>query len=108
MAEFFTQIRKNNEYKPTTQEIKHVDEVLKLISVFGKTDRFDELIESGETKGVHNMCEAIEKIVRSGEARGFIESVECLRVNLGLSLEEALRGVGKTMEEYEEAKKLIK
>lgn len=34
VAEFFSQMRKNNEYKPSEIELKHVDEVLKLLAVF--------------------------------------------------------------------------
>lgn len=32
VADFFTQIRKNNNYIPSTATIEHVDEVLKLLS----------------------------------------------------------------------------
>ena len=43
VAEFFTQIRKNDEYKSTDIELKHVDEVLKILAVFGEADKFAKL-----------------------------------------------------------------
>ena len=50
VTEFFTQIRKNNKYQPTDIELKHVDEVLKLLSVFGEAEQFAELVSSGTSK----------------------------------------------------------
>lgn len=76
VAEFFTQIRKNNEYNPTPQEIKHVDEVLKFLAVFGKAQEFESIVQSGKAKEVDNMCEAIDKIVARGEERGEARGME--------------------------------
>ena len=62
VAEFFTQIRKNNEYKPSDRELKHVDEVLKFLAVFGQSNKLAEIVSSGKSKEVKNMCEAIDRI----------------------------------------------
>ena len=47
-----------------------------------------------------------------GEARGegktLLENVENLQKNLKLSLEEALNAIGKTMEDYENARNVLK
>lgn len=111
VAEFFTQIRKNNKYEPTPQEIKHVDEVLKLLSVFGGAQKFETLITSGKSKEVKNMCEAIDKMIAEGAAHGeaisLLHSIENLQKNLKLSLEDALHAIGKTMEDYEKAQQLL-
>ncbi len=108
VAEFFTQIRKNNEYNPTAQEIKHVDAVLKLLSIFGNSQEFEGLVQSREAKEVKSMCEAIKKIVAKGESKNFLENLANLQKNLHLSLEDALSALGKTMKDYEEALNLAK
>lgn len=80
--------------KKTQQEMKHVDAVLKLLSVFGNSQEFENLVQSGEAKEVKNMCEAIDKIVTrvrvEGEAKGKAE-------NLQLSLEDALGRLEKRL-----------
>ena len=43
-----------------------------------------------------------------GEGKSLLESVNNLQKNLKLSLEEALNALGKTMQDYEKAKELLK
>ncbi|MBR5508761.1 MAG: hypothetical protein IKV59_01765, partial [Lachnospiraceae bacterium] len=90
VAEFFTQIRKNDEYKPTAIELKHVDEVLKLLAVFGEADRFAKLVNSGASKEVKTMCQAINKIEQNGIEKGIEKGI--------ISLVEAMQELGQSNE----------
>ena len=105
VAEFFTQIRKNNEYKPTDIELKHVDEVLKLLAVFGEADEFAKLVNSKKSKEVKTMCEAIDKIeergIEKGIEKGIISLVEAMQ-ELDQSKEDILQMVMKKFSLTEE------
>ena len=102
VAEFFTQIRKNNEYKPTDIELKHVDEVLKLLAVFGEAEQFAELVNSGNAKEVKTMCQAINKIEERGIEKGIEKGIE-RGIEKGIekgiiSLVEAMQELGQSNE----------
>lgn len=107
VAEYFTQIRKNDEYKPSEQEIRHVDEVLKLLAVFGGVSEADKLLKSGNTKGVKTMSNVFGRMVEKGKAEKLLAHVEMLKNKLNLSLDEALETLGETQEEYENAKSFM-
>jgi len=104
VAEFFTQIRKNNEYKPTDIELKHVDEVLKLLAVFGEADQFAELVNTGKSKEVRTMCQAIDRIEEKGIEKGIISLVEVMQ-ELGQSNETILQTIMKKFSLTEEKAK---
>lgn len=77
VADYFTQIRKNNSYKPTPQALKHIDEVLKLLSVFGEDKRFADSVNNHENgRKVSNMCEWLDIIERENQAKGLAEGIE--------------------------------
>ena len=117
VAEFFTQARKNKKYKPSQQEIKHVDAVLKLLSVVGGIDQINETITEAKEKEGKDMSyqtafDRFKKLWKDdgreqGLATALLTSVENLQKNAKMSLPEALNALGKTMEEYEIAKKLL-
>ena len=46
--------------------------------------------------------------IMGGKILEFLQMVENLQKNLKLSLEDALKAIDKTMEEYENAKRVIK
>ena len=104
VAEFFTQIRKNNEYKPTNIELNHVDEVLKLLAVFGKADKFAELVNDGISKEIKNMCQAVDRIEEKGIEKGIISLVEVMQ-ELGQSNETILQTIMKKFSLTEEKAK---
>ncbi len=70
VADFFVQMRKNGSYKPSRKKIKHVDEVLKLLSIFANSEEFNNLIKTGKSKGLKNMCEVTRKIKEDGINEG--------------------------------------
>lgn len=76
VADYFTQMRKNNSYKPTPQTLKHIDEFLKLLSVFGEDKRFADAVNICENgRKVSNMCEWLDIVEKENQAKGFAEGV---------------------------------
>jgi hypothetical protein len=72
VADYFSQIRKNKDYIPSTEQIDHVDAVLKLMSVMTGDDRFTEA-QQVEEREVHNMCEVMDRIEQRGISQGRME-----------------------------------
>lgn len=75
VADFFTQMRKNKTYKPSTQEIKHVDAVLKMLSTFGHVDKFEAFVASGKSKEVSCMNAVIDRMENAALERGRVEGI---------------------------------
>lgn len=113
VADYFYQKRVLNDYKPNNIVIKHVDAVMKLLSVLTKSDDFvvvgEKLMKEGERV---TMCEIIQRLKDTERAEGRNEGitegihigalqqlVELVRDNL-LSLEEAVKRAGITKEEF--------
>ena len=93
VADYFVQMRENNDYKPSKEEIKHVQETLHLLRVLVKDRRFEEVnrVKAGEKGEVRNMCEVIDKFeargIAIGEARG-----KGIGKEIGKGLGETLMG----------------
>ena len=67
VADYFVQKRMKRDYKPIDKAIKHVDELLKLMTVLTGDDRFEEQIKAvNEKKGEVRMCEVLDKIENRG------------------------------------------
>lgn len=64
IADYFVQMRKNNNYVPTDILMKHAYETMKLLSVLTKDKRFVKVCKQEEEM---TMCEVLDRI----EARGF-------------------------------------
>lgn len=92
VADYFVQMRKNGDYKPSTETIRHVDETLKLMAVLTQDNRFLEAQNSVEGR-VSNMCEAMDK----AEARGKVLAY----ADVGLSVDEIISKTGLSKEEIE-------
>ena len=74
VADYFRQKRLNGEYKPSTQEIKHVDEVMKLMSVLTGSRDFEVVAKQAKKKGGKvTMCEVVDKFVNRGRQEGLRE-----------------------------------
>jgi len=76
VADFFTQLRKNNDYVPSDTRIKHVDEVLKMLTVFGHAPQFEKLVTTKNSKEVRTMCEAIDKIEEVAKFLGIEQGLQ--------------------------------
>lgn len=69
VANFFVQKRKNKDYIPDDPtEIKHIDEVLKLLQVMTGDEHYKEVIR--KKKGVRSMCDVAERLEKMGIAKG--------------------------------------
>ena len=69
VANFFVQKRKHKNYIPDDPtEIKHVDEVLKLLQVMTRDERYQTIFQ--EKKGVHSMCDVAERLEKMGMEKG--------------------------------------
>ena len=75
VANFFVNKRKNRDYIPEDDTtIKHVDEVLKLLSVMTGDRRYEKLL--GKSEGVSNMCDVAQRLEDRGIAKGIIQGRE--------------------------------
>ena len=63
VADYFSQVRKNKNYIPSKKTMKHVDAVLKLMSVMTGDYRFEAAQKAGE---VHTMCEVMDRVEQNG------------------------------------------
>jgi hypothetical protein len=95
VADYFVQVRKNNDYKPSEEEMVHVEEVLKMMSALTQDSSFEDAYNHSEG-GVKNMCEVMERTKAEGIAKGRLEgrvegrlsgSIMTL-LELGFSVEE--------------------
>ncbi len=116
VANFFARKRRSENYIPDDpSEIVHVDEVLKLLSVFSNDHHYEEIISSGQE--VHNMCEVAERLINMGMEqgieRGIEQGIERGRLEVLLqftkdgliTLDEAMKRSGLTEEQFREYKK---
>ena len=66
---FLVKKRKNKDYIPDDPtEIKHIDEVLKLLQVMTGDEHYKEVIR--KKKGVRSMCDVAERLEKMGIAKG--------------------------------------
>ena len=109
VANYFSQLRKNHSYIPTTDEIRHVDEVLKLMSILTRDDRFETVqnkmiankpnIGKGKVKDMIDVLGQVEARGEAlGEARGMIKAYK----DMGLSVDEIADKMGKSIDEINE------
>lgn len=75
MADYFVQMRKNRDYRPSKETMKHVHEMLQLMSVMTNDSRFEEIQNHVERSGV-NMCEVLDAIESRGIAKGIEQGIE--------------------------------
>ena len=72
VADYFVQMRENNDYIPSKETIEHVREVFDLMSAVAGDARFEEAYS--EERSDTNMCEFLDRVeargVAIGEARG--------------------------------------
>ena len=73
VANFFVQKRRNKDYIPDDPtEIRHVDEVLKLLQVMTGDKRYEEIFRK-KKEGVHSMCDVAERLEKMGWEKGQME-----------------------------------
>ena len=71
VADYFWQIRNNKDYKPNRDRVRHIREILQMMSAVTGDKRFEEAYNKGnKTGGEGSMCEYLDRIVGEGERRG--------------------------------------
>ena len=75
VADYFVQKRKNKKYIPGRKTIRHVDAVLKFMSVMTGDRRFINAQKGKKSGGDQNMCEILDQI----ENRGIQKGMEIMR-----------------------------
>ena len=75
VADYFVQKRKNKKYTPGRKTIRHVDAVLKFMSVMTGDRRFINAQKGKKSGGDQNMCEILDQI----ENRGIQKGMEIMR-----------------------------
>ncbi len=96
VADYFSNRRKNTDYRPENPEkIKHVDELLKLMSVMTNDGRFVEALE-WEGGKPETMCELLDRVeargIAKGEATGFAKG-EAMGIATGRETVAKLLGI---------------
>ena len=67
--------RKNKDYIPDDKTaIKHVDEILKFLSVMTGDSRYEEILSDKE--GVSNMCDVAQRLEDRGIEKGMKEGIQ--------------------------------
>ena len=73
VAKYFQSIRVKKNYNGSTEEIKHVDALLKMLSALTGDNSFEEVYNVGNLdKGGVTMCEVVEKIKNEGRNEGVL------------------------------------
>lgn len=86
VADYFVRMRINKDYEPSRETIRHVHEVLQLMSVLTKDRRFADIqVPLNVAEGGTSMCEVLDKIENRGIATGRKEGLAT-----GLSSTQAL------------------
>jgi len=71
VADYFVQKRKTGTYKGNRKTMRHVQELMQLLSVMEKDERFEEIYHESKAKGgLRNMCNVIDEYLAKGEKRG--------------------------------------
>lgn len=76
VAEYFVQMRKNKDYVPTPQTIRHVDAVLKFMAVMTGDQRFVKNSIERRREGGITMCEVLDRIEKRGIEKGMERGME--------------------------------
>lgn len=107
VADYFVQKREKGDYVPETQELKHVQETLQLLSVMTGDHRFEETFNDNNAEGrPHNMCDVLDRIenrgIKQGIQQGRTEREAQIILNMyqkSLTLEQIAEFVGITLDE---------
>ena len=76
VADYFVQMRKNKDYVPGREVIRHVDAVLKMMSELTGDNRFEVVQNDFETGEEITMCEVLDRVEERGVKRGIEQGIE--------------------------------
>lgn len=75
IADYFVQKRKNGEYHPEPQELRHVQETLQMLSIMSGDHRFEEVYNESMERGSYTMCEMLDRMINKGKVEGIREGI---------------------------------
>lgn len=75
VADYFVQVRKNKHYNPPETTIRHVSELLTLMSAVTQDNRLEEIQEEFKRRERVNMNEVIDYYINLGEERGIRKGI---------------------------------
>jgi hypothetical protein len=77
VADYFVQLKRTGEYKPMTDEITHVWEMLNLMSVLTNDNRFEKSYRKFKQNGKEpmTMCKVIDDYIEKGKIQGMEEGI---------------------------------
>ena len=109
IAEFFYALNNRTVYHPTEQILDYPEEVIDMISIFSGDERLRNEYNSMNGKGGITMCEIYDQILKEGEAKGraegeakgFLKALIGLVKDGILTLADAAKRAGMTVEEFE-------
>jgi hypothetical protein len=102
VAEFFSEKRKNKDYVPDSKDtIRHIDEVLKLLSAVTGDNSY-ELVNKNSERKVTNMCEVAERLKNSGRAEGEAKGKVEVYLEIGLNVSDIADKLNLTTDEVQE------
>ena len=96
VADFFAHRRANPDYRPENPlAFDHVDELLKLLAVITRDNRFTDTLDMGGGKPT-NMCEVLDRV----EAKGIEQGIELATLS---NIKSLINGLGWTKEQAMDA-----
>ena len=104
VANFFVNKRKNEDYIPDDKTtIKHVDEILKFLSVMTGDNRYEKLLADKE--GVSNMCDVAQRLEDRGIKKGIEKGnrmIYSLVEEKSISMEKGAEKLGISVEKLKD------
>jgi len=98
VADYFVQMRKNNSYVAKPETIKHVHELLELMSVLTNDQRFVD-VYNAMGKEAASMCEVLDQIENRGIEQGIKQGMEQgigIGMDIIIKLSNILVSAGRT------------
>ncbi len=108
VADYFMQMRKHkDEYAPSKENIRHVEEVLNFLKAAAGDTRFTDILEDlnfqeDMKKGAVTMCEVLDKVEQRGIEKGIEQGVQ---KGIQKGIEQAIRAVADAFTPEETAKR---
>lgn len=76
VADYFVQLRTTGKYVASTDDIKHLDETMKLMDVLTGDSRFEAAVQNLPVKGGISMCDVLDRIENRGIEKGLEKGLE--------------------------------
>lgn len=76
VADYFVQMRKNKDYAASEVTIKHVHELLQLMAVMTRDNRFEDVYDPDMERRTMNMCEVLDRVENRGIEKGIEKGIQ--------------------------------